>query len=126
MEIETDLKRVKNCHFAVKETGSDVVFLRKLIPGATDRSYGIHVARLAGIPGKVIQRAGEVLEKERHRAPQSEGKRAPRYTQMLIMDAPGGGCATESPALIELKNLDPDSMTPREALVKIYELQKKV
>jgi len=126
VEVEADLKRVKNCHFAVKETGSDVVFLRKLIPGATDRSYGIHVARLAGIPGKVIQRAGEVLDTERRRVPVSEGKRAPRYTQMLIMDTTGDGCATESPALIELKNLDPDSMTPREALVKIYELQKKV
>ncbi|KAF1078615.1 DNA mismatch repair protein MutS [Methanogenium sp. MK-MG] len=126
VEVEADLKRVKNCHFAVKETGSDVVFLRKLIPGATDRSYGIHVARLAGIPGKVIQRAGEVLEQERQRTPVSEGRRAPRYTQMLLMDAPGGGCATESPALIELKNLDPDSLTPREALVKLYELQKKV
>ncbi|WAI00704.1 DNA mismatch repair protein MutS [Methanogenium organophilum] len=126
VEVETDLKRVKNCHFAVKETGSDVVFLRKLIPGATDRSYGIHVARLAGIPGKVLQRAGEVLEKERNRAPASEGKRAPRYTQMLLLDAPESGCVTESPALIELKNLDPDSMTPRDALAKIYELQKKV
>lgn len=126
VEVEADLKRVKNCHFAVKETGSDVVFLRKLIPGATDRSYGIHVARLAGIPGKVIQRAGEVLEKERYRTPVSEGKRAPRYTQMLLMDAPGGACATESPAIIELKNLDPDSLTPREALAKIYELKKKI
>ena len=126
VEVEADLKRVKNCHFAVKETGSDVVFLRKLIPGATDRSYGIHVARLAGIPGKVLQRAGDVLEKERCRAPVSEGKRAPRYTQMLLMDAPSGAPATESPAVLELKNLDPDSLTPREALAKIYELQKKV
>lgn len=126
VEVEADLKRVKNCHFAVKETGSDVVFLRKLIPGATDRSYGIHVARLAGIPGTVIRRAGEVLEKERCRTPVSEGKRAPRYTQMLLMDAPAGVCATESPALIELKNLDPDSLSPREALAKIYELKKNM
>ncbi|GAB7016555.1 DNA mismatch repair protein MutS [Methanogenium cariaci] len=126
VEIEADLKRVKNCHFAVKETGSDVVFLRKLIPGATDRSYGIHVARLAGIPGKVLRRAGQVLEQERLRTPVSEGRHAPRYTQMLLMDAPGVGCATESPALIELKNLDLDSLTPREALVQLYELQKKV
>ena len=126
VEVEADLKRVKNYHFAVKDTGSDVVFLRKLIPGATDRSYGIHVARLAGIPAKVIQRAGEVLETERCRVPVSEGKRAPRYTQMLIMDAPGGGYDTESPAVIELRNLDPDSLTPREALAKIYELKKKM
>lgn len=126
VEVEADLKRVRNYHFAVKDTGSDVVFLRKLIPGATDRSYGIHVARLAGIPAKVIQRAGEVLETERCRTPMTDGKRAPRYTQMLLMDAPGGGAVSESPAVIELRNLDPDSLSPREALAKIYELKKKM
>lgn len=84
------------------------------------------MARLAGIPAKVIQRAGEVLETERCRTPMTDGKRAPRYTQMLLMDAPGGGAVSESPAVIELRNLDPDSLSPREALAKIYELKKKM
>ena len=61
--IENDLKRVKNCHFAVKETEKDVIFLRKLIPGATDRSYGIHVASLAGVPDAVTTRAKELMDK---------------------------------------------------------------
>ena len=60
--ISSVLKRVKNYHVAVKEEGNDLVFLRKIIPGATDKSYGIHVARLAGVPLKVTQRAKEILK----------------------------------------------------------------
>ncbi len=56
VEIEGELKRVRNYHFAVRETKHEITFLRKLIPGATDRSYGIHVARLAGVPEKVLER----------------------------------------------------------------------
>ena len=59
--VEAELRRVKNYHFTVKETGKDVIFLRRLVPGATDRSYGIHVARRAGIPKKVTDRAAEIL-----------------------------------------------------------------
>jgi len=123
--VESDLKRAKNCHFAVRETGSDVVFLRKLIPGATDRSYGIHVARLAGVPKQVSARAEDILSTERTRSMMPEKGKTPRYTQVLLIDAPGGVKETKNPVLIELQNLDPDSMTPREALVKLYELQKK-
>ena len=60
--LEEKLKRVKNYHIAVKEEGHELVFLRKIVPGATDRSYGIHVARLAGVPEKVIERANEILK----------------------------------------------------------------
>ena len=60
--LEENLKRVKNYHIAVKEEGHELVFLRKIVPGATDRSYGIHVARLAGVPEKVIERANEILK----------------------------------------------------------------
>lgn len=125
VEVESDLKRAKNYHFAVRETGSDVIFLRKLIPGATDRSYGIHVARLAGVPKQVSARAEDILSTERTRVLAPERGKAPRYTQMLLIDAPGGVKETIDPVLIELRNLDPDSMTPREALAKLYELQKK-
>ena len=64
---EETLKRVKNYHFAVKETNDEVIFLRKLIPGATDKSYGIHVARLAGIPKKVTERADALLSEDMQR-----------------------------------------------------------
>ena len=60
--LEEKLKRVKNYHIAVTEKGHELVFLRKMVPGATDKSYGIHVARLAGVPEKVIERANEILE----------------------------------------------------------------
>ena len=109
----------------MRETGSDVIFLRKLIPGATDRSYGIHVARLAGVPKQVSARAEDILSTERTRCMTPEKGKTPRYTQVLLIDAPAGVKETKDPVLIELKNLDPDSMTPREALVKLYELQKK-
>jgi DNA mismatch repair protein MutS len=125
VEVESDLRRSKNCHFAVRETGSDVIFLRKLIPGATDRSYGIHVARLAGVPIQVSARAEDILSTERTRVLTPQKGKTPRYTQVLLIDAPGGVKETTDPVLIELRNLDPDSMTPREALAKLYELQKK-
>lgn len=121
IDVEGSLKRVKNYHFAVKETGSDVVFLRKIIPGATDKSYGIHVARLAGVPAKVTQRAEKILQEtvDAVSSPDAKGR---RYTQMLLIsDAP---VTRPSPVVEELKKLDPDTLTPRTALEKIYELRR--
>jgi DNA mismatch repair protein MutS len=121
IDVEGSLKRVKNYHFAVKETGSDVVFLRKIIPGATDKSYGIHVARLAGVPAKVTQRAEKILQ-ETADAVSSPDTKGRRYTQMLLIsDAP---VTRPSPVVEELKKLDPDTLTPRTALEKIYDLKR--
>lgn len=122
VDLEGTLKRVKNFHFAVKDTGTDVVFLRKIIPGATDRSYGVHVAHLAGIPKKVTDRAMELL-KEASTRELPAGVRAPRYTQMLLVD-PGEGVVAENPAVGELKRLNPDDMTPIEALNALCRLQR--
>ncbi len=121
--IETEYLRVKNCHFAVKDTGKEVVFLRKLIPGATDKSYGIHVAQLAGIPRKVIDRARGILKESMERDTQP-GPKVQRYTQMLLIDAPGDG-SREGVLEKALQELDPDAMTPREALLALYDLKKK-
>ena len=77
VSVVSSLPRVRNYHFAVKETGKDVTFLRKLIPGATDRSYGIHVARLAGVPRQVTERAS-VLMKEAVRYRTQDGHEAAR------------------------------------------------
>ena len=122
IDLEGSQKRVKNFHFAVKDTGQDVVFLRKIIPGATDRSYGVHVARLAGLPKKVTDRAMDLL-KEASARELPAGVRAPRYTQMLLVD-PGEGAVAENPAVRELKDLNPDEMTPIEALNTLCRLQK--
>jgi DNA mismatch repair protein MutS len=138
--LEEKLKRVKNYHIAVKEEGHELVFLRKIVPGATDRSYGIHVAKLAGVPEKVIGRANEILkelEKENvlEEAEESEnGKKKKsrvmaRYTQMMLFD-PGSSREAQvqgnqsSPVEAALKKLNVDEMTPVEALNKLYELKK--
>ncbi len=122
IDLEGSQKRVRNFHFAVKDTGSDVIFLRKIIPGATDRSYGVHVARLAGIPRKVTDRAMKLL-KEASKREFSGGPHAPRYTQMLLID-PGEGVDEENPAVQELAALNLDDMTPMEALNTLCRLQR--
>ena len=123
VEVEGDLKRVKNYHFAVKETKNEVVFLRKLIPGATDKSYGIHVARLAGIPKKVTERAESILTETMNRDVPS-GTRPQRYTQILLFDNDSTTTtAAQHPVLAELSCINPDEMTPLQALAKIAELR---
>ena len=122
IDLEGAQKRVKNFHFAVRDTGEDVVFLRKIIPGATDRSYGVHVAHLAGVPKKVTDRAMELL-KEASTREIPAGPRAPRYTQMLLVDS-GERAVAENPAVGELKRLNPDEMTPIEALNTLCRLRK--
>jgi len=126
--VEEDLKRVKNCHFAVKETDNDVVFLRKLIPGATDRSYGIHVAQLAGVPDPVIRQAGDLMKKI-IRGEETPGGGVRRYTQMILVDAPSAVHAPVSHALAllrdELAVIDVNSLTPLQALTLLSDLRKK-
>ena len=123
--MEAELPRVRNFHFAVKDAGSEVVFLRKIIPGATDRSYGIHVAALAGVPRKVTDRARELLMvAESNPAAGTPGVRVKRYTQMLLPDIPEPENAAH-PVLETLKNMNLDDMTPLTALSQLYDLQKK-
>ncbi len=122
VDLEGALKRVKNFHFAVRDTGREVVFLRRIVPGATDKSYGIHVAELAGIPKKVTERAAAILRETAAREVRT-GPKAPRYTQMLLVDA-GEGVAEENPAVEALKSLNINEMTPIDALNTLYRLQK--
>lgn len=138
--LEEKLKRVKNYHIAVKEEGHELVFLRKIVPGATDRSYGIQVARLAGVPEKVIERANEILrELERenvleeaedgNNGKKRKSKATARYTQMMLFD-PGnsGGNSAEvnrsGPLEAALRKLNVEEMTPIEALNKLHELKR--
>lgn len=123
--IEGELSRVKNFHFAVKDTGKEVVFLRKIIPGATDKSYGIHVAALAGIPRSVTERAGKLLEEAGKIPNRSKGgSRVTRYTQLLLPDVADHEHPSH-PVLETLKNMNLDDMTPLSALSLLYDLQKK-
>ena len=119
--LEGVLKRLKNYHIAVKEDGNELVFLRKIVPGATDRSYGIHVARLAGVPLRVTQRAKEIL-KEIENGSSIKGKESARYTQLMLFGSEDPG---ESPVLRELKSLNVDTMAPLEALNTLDALKKK-
>ncbi len=137
--LEEKLKRVKNYHIAVKEEGHELVFLRKIVPGATDRSYGIHVARLAGVPEKVIERANEILkelEKENmledaedsENGKKRKSKATARYTQMMLFD-PGSGAdpaqaSRSDPVEAALRKLNVEKMTPIEALNKLHELKR--
>jgi len=109
--------RVTNANVAVHESGEDVVFLHRLKPGGADRSYGIHVARIAGLPDSVIARAREVLGslEAGHRV-----AAVPEPRDQFALFA-----AAEHPLLAELKALDVDGLSPREAHAKLAELQKQ-
>jgi DNA mismatch repair protein MutS len=123
-ELTETLPKVKNLKVAVREQGEDIIFLRKIVAGGTDRSYGIQVARLAGLPGAVIERAREILrtlEREdvgRAVTPSAQAARklAPTVQLTLFEAAP-------DPAAEALRRLDVDSLTPLEALVRLKELQ---
>ena len=114
------LPRVKNFNVAVVEEGDKVIFLHKIVPGGTDRSYGIHVAQLAGLPKSVIVRAQEVLaELESHASKKSKVSR--REASLQIPLFPKGRLLAE-----EITRLDVDSMSPLEAITKLYELKRMV
>ena len=100
-----------NCNVAVHESGDNVVFLHRLQPGGADRSYGIHVARLAGLPDSVLAAARQILARLEagHRV-------AMPADQLGLFTAPA---APEHPVLAELRALDVDGLTPREALARL-------
>ena len=114
---------------AVKDTGTSVIFTRTIIPGATDRSYGVHVAELAGVPARVIGRAQALLEdlvrREAEREP-GAGPRRVRYTQMLLPVESDAARPPEPPVLASLRAIEPDRMTPIEALQALYRLKEEV
>jgi DNA mismatch repair protein MutS len=121
IELASFLPRVKNFNVAVAEDRGEVTFLYKIVPGGVDQSYGIHVAKLAGLPKSVVHRAREVLEELEDGSKQAQVKRRRRQavSQQLPLMGP------KSPLFDELEKLDIDSMTPLEAITRLYELQKK-
>jgi DNA mismatch repair protein MutS len=124
VELADFLPRVKNFNVAVTEEKGKVIFLRKILPGGVDKSYGIHVAQLAGLPKQVVNRANEVLEELENSGSQktpSTRKKATKHEVTEQMSFFG----QKSPLIDEIQNLDIESLTPLEALNKLYELQRK-
>jgi len=123
-ELEKTAAGVKNFRVAVKEQGDRIVWLRKIMPGGTDKSYGIQVAKLAGVPEPVLKRAREVLQ-----TLESMGKgdgpaallaaRTQRLQTTLFE-------AERHPVLDELEGIDLGTLSPIEALTKLYDLQRKL
>ena len=136
-ELEGKLSGVNNYCIAVKEKGDDIVFLRKIIKGGADKSYGIQVAKLAGLPDSVIERAKEIVnelvnnditEVVRNISVDTSSKKSKKVqldevdlTQMSLFDT-----ISDNDIIDELRNVDIGNLTPLEALNKLYELQNKV
>ena len=112
------LPGVRNYNVAVTEASGQVVFLHKIVPGGADRSYGIHVAQLAGIPRPVIQRAGEILQQLQASSGTAVEVNTQSLNQMALFPE-------TNPLLDDLKGLDVNSIPPVQALNILYEWQRK-
>ncbi len=127
-ELAKVLPRVRNFNVAVAEEGDHVVFLRRIVPGGADRSYGIHVAQLAGLPRGVIRRAEQILEglekDEKGRGRKERLRQEMASSQMAMFAAPPAE-PRESAVLRDLAALDVNAFSPLDALTKLYELQKR-
>ena len=120
--MEDQLDGVKNYNIAVKKRGDDITFLRRIVPGGADDSYGIEVAKLAGLPDSVITRAKAVLKEL------ETGKKTGRQPKKKTVEPPSQQMMFEnmhdSPAEEFIRRIDLNSLTPIEALNKLYELKK--
>ena len=119
--LSNELPRAKNYHVSVTEDKGDVVFLRRIVEGGADRSYGVHVARLAGIPPVVINRAWEILrelEEDQGSVKLSASGDSIEGVQLSFLNRP-------THLAEEIKEIEISDMTPLEAITKLYELQTK-
>jgi DNA mismatch repair protein MutS len=128
-ELEQLLPGVKNVHVAVQEAGSEIIFLRRVEPGSANKSYGIEVARLAGLPGEVISRAREILR--RHE--QSEEKLSHELSPGAVADGGAAGppaqtsfTAIDESVLDAIRRAELDELRPLEALNLLAALQKQL
>ena len=136
-ELEGKLDNVHNYCIAVKENGDDIVFLRKIVQGGADKSYGIQVAKLAGVPDSVIERAKQIVEEliandisetvkniQVDHAPAR--KKKTKLDEVDLEQISLFDTVKDDDILEELKNLDLGNLTPIDALNKLYELQHKI
>jgi DNA mismatch repair protein MutS len=128
-ELENTMSRIKNFNVTIKEVANKVIFLRKLVPGGSEHSFGIHVAKMAGMPSKLINRANEILK--RLEIDRTEGqsvkdsiKKVQNQAYQLQM------FAVDDPILVKIRdtlnNLDVNLLTPVEALLKLDEIQRLI
>jgi len=144
------MHRIKNYNVSVKEVGNKVLFMRKLVPGGSEHSFGIHVAKMAGMPKKVLDRANQILaqlEGEREKGTRDEGRRTKEKDPESRIQNPEGWHKTTNnkpqtddlqlsffqlndPVLEnikdELQKTDINTLTPVEALMKLNEIKKMI
>src|SRR5437867_3127147 len=121
-QLTEELEHVRNFNVVVREVGEAIVFLHRLEPGGADRSYGIHVGRLAGLPDPVVTRAWQVLKllEAGHHVAQQRAPATPDATQLGLFAPP-----ISDPLLLELDGLDVNSLSPLEALNRLAAWQKR-
>ena len=120
-QLTEELEHARNYNVAVKETGDAIIFLHKLLPGSTDRSYGIHVAKLAGLPLSVVTKSREILQllESQHHVANQKPPAPPDEAQITLFN--------DASQLVEdLRKLDPENMTPVEALNRLAELKRQL
>jgi DNA mismatch repair protein MutS len=117
--LAAELPRVRNVHVAVREWRDEIVFLHRVQPGGTDRSYGIQVGRLAGLPDEVVTRAKALLQELSQRSPALPPPTTADTGQLALFPP------ASHPVLDALRALDPDTMTPLQALTALAELRQQ-
>ncbi len=131
-DLANDLPRVKNFNVSVKESGNKVIFMRKLKPGGSEHSFGIHVAQMAGMPGEIVSRANQILtklessherENNKERIQEAGGGSQEREIALRIIEA---GDPKSDAIKEKLRAIDVNRLTPIEALLKLNELMKLV
>jgi len=128
-ELTTSHPRIRNFNVTVKEVGHQIIFLRKLVPGGSEHSFGIHVAKLAGMPPKVVARANDILKKlEAERTGGEHIKESIRKVQKQAVQMQM--FSIDDPVLVKIRdtlnNLDVNTLTPVEALMKLDEIQRVI
>jgi DNA mismatch repair protein MutS len=127
-ELTQTLKHASNWNVAVREQGDGVVFLHRIVPGAADKSYGLHVAKLAGVPRDVVDRARVILEtlESDHLDAAGKPKVPPRKKRRDKMKQLALFELHNHPLLDRLRDLDLDGMSPTTALEKLHELRREL
>ena len=118
--LEDSLPGVKNYNIAVRTRGEEIIFLRKIIPGGADRSYGIEVAQLAGLPGQVVSRARKILQELEAEAGRPAPEPAAEEDQVSFT------AMAEDEVIDALRRCQVDTLSPLEALNLLYELKQKL
>lgn len=119
-QLTDELEHARNFNVAVRETDDEIIFLHKLLAGGTDRSYGIHVAKLAGLPAGVVDRSKEILSllETQHRVASQEAPPPLDASQFTLFE--------DSQLVQEIKDIDLDKMTPLEAINRLAEIKRNV